>query len=44
MTESLLQQVEQYMKELVHRDIPFLKRSVGTSEALRIFEKYWHDG
>ena len=39
-TESLLQQVEQYMKELVHRDIPFLKRSVDTSEALRIFEKY----
>lgn len=39
-TESLLQQVEQYMKELVYRDIPFLKRSVDTSEALRIFEKY----
>ena len=39
-TESLLQQVEQYMKELIHRDIPFLKRSVDTSEALRIFEKY----
>lgn len=37
-TESLLQQVEQYMKELVHRDIPFLKRSVDTSEALRILK------
>ena len=43
-TEALLQDVQECMKELVHRDIPFLKRSVDTAEALEIFEKYgMHD-
>lgn len=39
-TEELLSQVQEYMEELVHRDMPFLKRSVDTSEALRLFEKH----
>lgn len=39
-TASLLQEVEQCMRELVHRDFPFLKRSVDTAEALDIFEKH----
>lgn len=39
-TTELLSDVEQYMKELVHRDMPFLKRSVDTEEALALFEKH----
>lgn len=39
-TPELLAEVEQYMKELVHRDMPFLKRSVDTEEALEIFQKH----
>lgn len=40
LTEELLAQVERYMRELVHMDIPFMKRSVSTSDALEIFDKY----
>lgn len=36
-TSELLAEVEQYMKELVHRDMPILKRSVDTEEAIKIF-------
>lgn len=39
-TSELLAEVEQYMKELVHRDMPFLKRSIDTEEALELFEKH----
>ncbi len=39
-TEELLSCVEQYMKELVGKNLPFEKRSVDTSEALKIFEHY----
>ncbi|MCH5266780.1 MAG: nucleoside kinase [Lachnospiraceae bacterium] len=39
-TEALLKDVEECMRELVHRDIPFLKRSVDTAEALEIFDKH----
>lgn len=39
-TPELLAEVEQYMRELVHRDMPFLKRSVDTEEALDLFEKH----
>lgn len=43
-TSELLAEVEQYMKELVHRDMPILKRSVDTEEALKIFHDYgMHD-
>lgn len=38
-TEALLGQVEQYMKELVGKDLPFEKRSVDTSKALKLFEQ-----
>lgn len=39
-TPELLAEVGQYMRELVHRDMPFLKRSVDTEEALEIFQKH----
>jgi len=39
-TEELLSCVEQYMKELTDKNLPFEKRSVDTSEALKIFEHY----
>ncbi|MCI5640856.1 MAG: nucleoside kinase [Lachnospiraceae bacterium] len=39
-TEELLRKVEDSMRELVHKDLPFLKRSVDTSEALEIFDRY----
>ncbi|MDE6567123.1 MAG: hypothetical protein K2K70_05265 [Lachnospiraceae bacterium] len=39
-TPELLAEVEQYMKELVHRDMPFLQRSIDTEEALDFFEKH----
>lgn len=39
-TEELLQEVEECMREIVHRDYPFLKRSVDTAEALEIFQKH----
>lgn len=39
-TEELLQCVENRMRELVQQDLPFIKRSVDTSEALCLFEKH----
>lgn len=39
-TDTLLAQVQKRMEELVSQDIPFEKRSVDTSEALKIFEKH----
>lgn len=39
-TDELLRQVQEYMMELVHRDLPFLKRSVDTEEALALFERH----
>lgn len=43
-TEELLEQVQSYMEELVQRDIPFLKKSVDTNEALEIFSRHkMHD-
>lgn len=39
-TEELLYRVQQYMQEMVQRNIPFEKRSVDTCEALKVFEKY----
>lgn len=37
---EILGEVEQYMQELVHRDLPFLKRSMDTEEALALFDKH----
>ncbi len=43
-TPEILAQVEQCMKDLVHRDMPFLKRSVDTEDALEMFDRYgMHD-
>lgn len=39
-TEEMLRAVEGKMRELVKADIPYEKRSVETSEALKIFQKY----
>lgn len=39
-TEEFLTQVKAYMRELVERKIPILKRSVGTSEAIEIFHEH----
>ncbi len=44
LTQELLDQVQAQMEALVKQDLPFTKRSVSTSEALNIFEKYgMHD-
>ncbi len=40
LTQGLLAEVKKYMEELVHVDMPFLKRSVSTSEALELFEQH----
>lgn len=39
-TQELLCKVQEYMEELVQRDIPFEKRSVDTEEALAIFDRH----
>ena len=39
-TEEFLAQVKAYMRKLVERKIPILKRSVGTSEAIEIFHEH----
>ena len=39
-TEELLARVEDRMRELVEQDIPFEKRSVDLSEAIKLFEKH----
>ncbi len=39
-TQPLLQKVEDYMKELVHMDLPFVKYSMKTSDALELFAKH----
>ncbi len=40
LTEGILKRVEDRMHSLVKEDIPFVKRSVDTSEAIEMFEKY----
>ena len=39
-TEELLRQVEQFMHKMVDRDAVFEKRSVDTSEALKLFQRH----
>ena len=44
LTPELLAEVKKRMEELVYVDMPFLKRSVDTAEALELFEKHkMHD-
>lgn len=40
LSDELLNRVESYMRELVQQDLPFLKRSVSTADALNIFDGY----
>ena len=40
LTEERLQSVKKRMLDLVERDIPFEKRSVGTDEAIELFRHY----
>lgn len=40
LSEEVLEHVKAYMQELVQRDMQFQKRSVSTSDALEIFDKY----
>jgi len=40
LTEEKLAKVKQRMKELVDKDIPFEKRSIGTDDAIELFHEY----
>lgn len=40
LTDEKLAKVKQRMKELVERDIPFEKHSIGTDDAIELFNKY----
>jgi uridine kinase len=40
LTEERVASIKQRMKELVQRDIPFMKRSVGTDDAIELFHQY----
>lgn len=40
LTKELLVQIEAKMRELVERDLPFEKKSIGTDEAIALFEQY----
>lgn len=40
LTEERLNKVKLRMKELVHRDIPFVKSSIGTDDAIDLFGQY----
>lgn len=44
LTEETLEEIKKHMQELVSQDLPFVKRSVSTAEALELFEKHkMHD-
>ncbi len=40
LSDELLRRVEDHMRELVDRDLPFVKSSVSTSHARELFERY----
>ncbi len=40
LTEERIASIKQRMKDLVQRDIPFMKRSVGTDDAIELFRQY----
>lgn len=40
LSEQVLKKIEDRMKEIVAKDIPFDKKSVHTDEAIRLFEQY----
>lgn len=37
---SLMDKVKKEMQSIIHRDIPFMKRSIATAEAAELFHKY----
>lgn len=39
-TPERIRAVKEKMRELVERDIPFMKRSIGTDDAMELFHKY----
>lgn len=44
LTEEKIRAVKQKMKELIEKDIPFVKRSIGTDDAIELFRQYgMHD-
>ena len=40
LTQERILAVKKRMEELVQRDIPFMKRSIGTDDAIELFRKY----
>ncbi len=40
LTEERITSIKQRMRELVQRDIPFMKRSIGTDDAIELFRRY----
>lgn len=40
LTKERIDSIKQRMRELVQRDIPFMKRSVGTDDAIDLFRRY----
>lgn len=40
LTQAMLDEIKAYMQDMVSRDLSFEKRSVGTPEALSLFEKH----
>lgn len=39
-TKDKLEAVKERMKELIQKDIPFMKRSIGTDDAIELFKQY----
>jgi len=40
LNETLLQQAKDRMKKLIERDVPIIKRSIGTEDAIDLFHQY----
>lgn len=40
LTEERIASIKHRMKELIRKDIPFMKRSVGTDDAIELFRRY----
>jgi uridine kinase len=40
MTLERLESIKARMKDMIHRDIPFMKRSIGTDDAIELFRHY----
>ena len=40
LTDTIIADVKQEMERLIEKDLPFMKRSIGTQEAIDLFRKY----